>query len=146
MMLVFINLEKNYKWDENFTGYGIEINNAITINTTIDTKGIYDKIKKMFSEYNELVSYMDGLYYAESAKGYEPLTDEEKQEMTDKQIEDWEEKIKESLLRRDSTLGGLSSAMKSAIVGSSMTINGKEYSLASFGIGTGSYFSTSNTD
>ena len=27
-----INLEKNYKWDKNFTGYGIEINNAITIN------------------------------------------------------------------------------------------------------------------
>ena len=130
--------------DEN--GNVVENDNAITINTTIDTKGIYDKIKKMFSEYNELVSYMDGLYYAESAKGYEPLTDEEKQEMTDKQIEDWEEKIKESLLRRDSTLGGLSSAMKSAIVGSSMTINGKEYSLASFGIGTGSYFSTSNTD
>lgn len=130
--------------DEN--GNVVEHDNAITINTTIDTKGIYDKIKKMFSEYNELVSYMDGLYYAESAKGYEPLTDEEKQEMTDKQIEDWEEKIKESLLRRDSTLGGLSSAMKSAIVGSSMTINGKEYSLATFGIGTGSYFSTSNTD
>lgn len=130
--------------DEN--GNVVEHDNAITINTTIDTKGIYDKIKKMFSEYNELVSYMDGLYYAESAKGYEPLTDEEKQEMTDKQIEDWEEKIKESLLRRDSTLGGLSSAMKSAIVGNSMTINGKEYSLASFGIGTGSYFSTSNTD
>ena len=130
--------------DEN--GNVVEHDNAVTINTTIDTKGIYDKIKKMFSEYNELVSYMDGLYYAESANGYEPLTDEEKQEMTDKQIEDWEEKIKESLLRRDSTLGGISSAMKSAIMGTSMNINGKEYSLASFGIGTGSYFSTMGAD
>ena len=93
-----------------------------------------------------MISYMDGLYYAESADGYEPLTDEEKQEMTDKQIEDWEEKIKESLLRRDSTLSGLSSAMKSAIMGTNLTINGKSYSLATFGIGTGNYFSTSGTD
>ncbi len=130
--------------DEN--GNVVENDNAVTINTAIDTKGIYDKIRKLFSEYNELVSYMDGMYYAESANGYEPLTDEEKQEMTDKQIEDWEEKIKESLLRRDSTLGGISSAMKNAIMGSSMTINGKSYSLASFGIATGNYFSTSGAD
>ena len=130
--------------DEN--GNVVEHDNAVTINTTIDTEGIYNKIKQLFSEYNEMVSYIDGLYYAESASGYEPLTDEEKQEMTDKQIEDWEEKIKDSLLRRDSTLGGLSSAMKSAIMGTSVTVNGKEYSLSSFGIGTGSYFSTSNTD
>ena len=31
----------------------------------------------MFTAYNEMIGYMDGLYNAESAEGYEPLTDEE---------------------------------------------------------------------
>jgi flagellar hook-associated protein 2 len=89
---------------------------------------------------------MDGLYNAESADGYEPLTDEEMEAMTDKQIEDWEEQVKDALLRKDSTLGSISSALKSSIFGTTLKIDGVEYSLATFGISTGSYFTTSAKD
>ena len=47
---------------------------------------------------------MDKLYNAESAKGYDPLTDEEKDSMSDTEVEKWEAKIKDSILRRDSNL------------------------------------------
>ena len=57
--------------------------------------------------------------------------------MTDDQIEKWETKIKDSLLRRDTSLGSLTTAMKSALQ-KSVTVNGKQYSLASFGIKTSS--------
>ena len=40
---------------------------------------------------------MDKLYNADSAKGYEPLTDEEKDAMSDSAIEEWENKIKDSM-------------------------------------------------
>ncbi len=123
-------------------GNTIEKDNAVTINTAVDTEGIYNKIKSMLSAYNEMISYIDGLYYADDADGYEPLTDDEKEAMTDKQIEDWEEKIKESLLRRDTTLGSLSSSLRTEFLSFSLTINGKSYSLSKLGIGTGSYFST----
>ena len=62
-------------------------------------------IKGFFTEYNTLIKEMDSLYNADSAKGYEPLTDDEKEAMTDKEIEKWEEKIKKALLRRDDTVG-----------------------------------------
>ena len=118
----------------------------VTISTAVDTQGIYDKIKGLFSKYNELMSYLNKEYYADSAKGYEPLTKDEKEAMTDKQIEEWEEKIKTSLLRKDSTIGSLTSALKNAVLSTSVDYNGKTYNISTFGIATQSYFTATNED
>ncbi len=112
---------------------------AVTITTAADSQAVYDKIKEFISKYNELLTDMDTAYNAASSGDYEPLTEEEQESMTDKQIEKWETKIKDALLRRDSTLGGVSSSMK-AIMQSSFEIDGKMYSLSNFGINTLSYF------
>ena len=66
-------------------------------------------------QYNSIVNELQGLYNADSAKDYEPLTEDEKAEMSDTEIEKWETKIKDSLLRRDSTLGGVISTMTTAM-------------------------------
>lgn len=117
----------------------------VTITTSTDTQGIYDKIKDFISEYNSLIAEMSSLYNAESAKGYEPLTSEEKEAMSEKEIEQWETKVKDSLLRRDGTLGGLINTMTTSML-TSVTVGGKKYSLASLGIKTSGYFnSTSDT-
>lgn len=115
------------------TGDGDE--NAITITTATDTQGIYDKIKDFLTEYNSLINEITKLYNADSAKGYEPLTDDEKDAMSEKEVEKWEEKIKDSLLRHDSTLSGVMNAMTLSM-SKGITINGKSYSLSSFGIST----------
>ena len=117
----------------------------ISITTDTDTQGIYDMIKGFFTEYNTLIKEMDSLYNADSAKGYEPLTDDEKEAMTDKEIEKWEEKIKKALLRRDDTLQSVSDSIKNAFQ-KSYEINGKKYSLSSFGIKTGGYFTSGNNE
>lgn len=39
---------------------------------------------------------MNTLYNADSAKGYEPLTSEEKEAMSDDDVKLWEDKIKKS--------------------------------------------------
>lgn len=117
----------------------------ISITTNTDTQGIYDMIKDFFTEYNTLIKEMDSLYNADSAKGYEPLTDDEKEAMTDKEIEKWEEKIKKALLRRDDTLQSVSDSIKNAFQ-KSYEINGKKYSLSSFGIKTGGYFTSGDNE
>ena len=117
----------------------------ISITTNTDTQGIYDMIKGFFTEYNTLMKEMDSLYNADSAKGYEPLTDDEKEAMTDKEIEKWEEKIKKALLRRDDTLQSVSDSIKNAFQ-KSYEINGKKYSLSSFGIKTGGYFTSGDNE
>lgn len=110
---------------------------AISINVTNNTQETYDMIKGFIKNYNELLSEMNEIYYADSARGYDPLTDDEKSEMTDEQIEKWEDKIKSSLLRRDNVLGSVTSAMKNALQ-KTVTVDGKSYSLASYGITTSS--------
>lgn len=118
---------------------------TISITTETDVDGIYDMIVGFFDKYNELIKEMDSLYNAPSAKGYEPLIDEEKEEMTDDEIDKWEKKVKDSLLRRDGTLQGVSDAIKSAFQ-KSYVIDGKSYSLASFGIKTAGYFSSGDNE
>lgn len=108
---------------------------AISITTSTDTQGVYDKVKDFLTEYNNIINEMTKLYNADSAGSYEPLTDDEKDQMSDKEIEKWEKKIKDSLLRRDSTLGSVMTAMQTAMM-SSVEIGGKKYSLSSFGIST----------
>ena len=123
---------------------------GITLNTKQDTSGIYDNIKKMLKEYNELMKEFATLYNADAATKYKMLTDDQKDEMSDKEVEDWENKIKAGLLSKDETLGNIRTAMKNAM-GSSYDITMKDgtvlkLSLASFGIATGSYFSTEENE
>lgn len=112
--------------------------NAISITTATDTQGIYDKIKDFLSQYNSLINEITSLYNADSAKGYDPLTDDEKDAMSDTEVEKWEQKIKDSLLRRDDNLESLMSAMTSAMSGA-VEVNGKKYYLSNFGIKTLGY-------
>ena len=111
----------------------------ISLVTDNDYQKVYDTIKNFLSEYNKLITEMDTLFNAESSKGYEPLTDDEKEVMSEKDIEKWEEKIKGSLLRRDETLDSITQTMKNAM-SRTYVVNGKKYSLSSFGINTLSYF------
>lgn len=120
-------------------------NEEITITTEDDTDGIYDMVKGFIKEYNALVNQMDKLYNADSAKDYEPLTDEEKDTMSDSAIEEWEGKIKDALLRKDSTLSTFSSAMKE-IMSSGVSVNGKTMYLSDFGIETLSYFTAAENE
>lgn len=119
--------------------------NGITLTTSDDTDGIYDKIKSFLKEYNELINEMDKLYNAESAEDYEPLTDEEKAEMSENEIEKWEEKIKSAVLRRDGTLNTVSSAMKEIML-EGVEVNGKKMYLSAFGIETLGYFNAGDNE
>ena len=117
----------------------------VTLTTRRDTEGVYNKIKSFLKEYNAIINEMDKLYNAESTKEYEPLTDEEKKELSDSEIEKWEDKIKGSILRRDSNLSTLSNAMKNIML-KGATVNGKQMYLSDFGIETLGYFSAAENE
>ena len=112
-----------------------ETDKPITFSVSNDVDSVYDSVKSFLKEYNSLLKEMNTLLNAESSKGYEPLTSEQKKEMSDDDIKLWEDKIKNSLLRNDSTLEGIVSSMRNSMM-SQVEYNGKKYSLASFGIMT----------
>ena len=127
----------------NITVAGIELNvlaetgdETVNISVTNDTSGVYDTIKEFISEYNAILKEMNTLYNAGSAKDYDVLSDEEKDAMSDSEVEKWESKIKDSLLRRDTTLGGIISSFKDKMMGTYTTSGGSRFSLAAIGIST----------
>ncbi len=108
---------------------------TITFSVSTDVDAIYNSIKETLKGYNEIMKEMYTSYSAASAKGYEPLSKEEKEAMTDEDVKLYEDKIKGALLRGDTTLNGIMSAMRTAMQ-SQVEYGGKKYSLASFGIMT----------
>lgn len=114
---------------------------TLSINTETDYDGIYDTIKGFIKEYSDLMNEMTKLYNAASNKSMDPLTDEEKDAMTDTQIEQWEEKIKSGILSGDSTIATVRNEL-SKIMMQPIEIGGEKIYLADYGIATGDYFST----
>lgn len=117
----------------------------ITLTTDTDVDAIYNKIKDFFKEYNELMTEMSTKYNAESAGDYEPLTEEEEEELSETQIEKWEKILSTAALRRDSTLSSVMSSMRT-VMSKSYEIDGKSYALSSFGIKTLGYFNAEDNE
>lgn len=118
---------------------------SVTVTTSQDTDGIYDMVKNFLKEYNSVINEMDKLYNADSAKGYEPLTDDEKDAMSESEVEKYETKIKDALLRRDENLSTVSSALKT-VMADGIEVNGKKMYLFDFGIETLGYFSAADNE
>ncbi len=116
----------------------------VTISTQDDTDGIYDVVKNFLKEYNSIINEMDKLYNAEDSK-LEPLTDDEKYSLSDKEVEDWEDKLKASILRKDENLSSASSGLKE-IMSAGIEIDGKTYYLSDFGIEKLGYFSAPDNE
>lgn len=112
---------------------------SITVSKNVDE--IYDKIKGFVDSYNDMLVTLNK-YYKEETTGYEPLTDDERESLSETQEEKWETMAKKGILRRDSTLRDAISNMRSAVTsyvsGSSIS------SLFQIGISTSSYDSVNS--
>lgn len=128
-----------------FTALAETGENEVMVTTQDDVDGIYDMIKSFLKDYNALVNEMDKLYNADSARGYEPLTDDEKEAMSDGEIEKYESKIKDALLRRDSNLSTVNSTLKQ-VMAAGVEVNGKTLYLSNFGINTLGYFEAADNE
>ena len=117
---------------------GVTEKTTATVNVSQDTDKIIDSVKSFVKEYNEI---MENLYTAYSEKpnsSYTPLTDAQKAEMTEEQIEKWEKKAKAGLLYHDSTVRRIIDQMRSAVSGTVDGLDdGSKYTTAySIGIST----------
>ncbi len=99
---------------------GLEENITFKANNNVDS--VVDKIKEFVKEYNNIIDQIQGkvsekLYGLEnnSKEKFLPLTDEQREKMSDKEIEKWEEKAQIGLLRNDSTLNSILSSMRGAM-------------------------------
>lgn len=107
-----------------------------TVNVTQDTDAIVEKVKSFVEDYNKL---LDGLYekYSEAKySDYKPLTDTQKDQMSEEQIEKWEKKAKSGMLYHDQTIGKILDKMRTALATPVDGLSGKYNSAYSLGIDT----------
>ena len=124
--------------DNKFNINGIDIELKSLGETTFNQKensNIFDNIKDFIEKYNELVKKMNNAYNDKSAKGYDPLTEDEKYQLSDKQVDDWEQKLKDGALYKDADLNKVLTSLKQ-----SMASRIDDKTLSTFGITTGNYF------
>ncbi|WP_045518446.1 flagellar filament capping protein FliD [Neobacillus niacini] len=109
---------------------------TVTVSQNID--GVMKNVKEFVDQYNGLLEKINKAVSDPVYRDYLPLLEDQKSEMSEKQIEMWEEKAKSGLLRSDSILTGLAVKMRSAMT--SIVDNGSSYnSLSSIGISSKSY-------
>ena len=108
---------------------------ASTITLTTDPKDLVSSIKNFVEDYNKMIDNINSLVKEDYDSRYQPLSDEQKDEMSDSEIEKWEKKAKAGLLRNDSTLRSISSKLQSVMTG--VSINGT--SLYTMGITSAGY-------
>lgn len=112
---------------------------ASTINVTSDTTKVIDSIKSFISDYNTMLS---GLYEKINEKfhrSFQPLTSDQKSDMKEKEIEQWEAKARSGQLRNDSILSRAYYDFRSIIASQVETGSSKYKTLSSIGIETGKY-------
>jgi flagellar hook-associated protein 2 len=89
--------------------------NPVTITGSTDTSTVQKKIQSFMSDYNTLLTTINGKIYETYDSSYQPLTDSQKSSMTDTQITQWNTKAQTGLLHNDSYLETLAAGMKQAM-------------------------------
>lgn len=108
---------------------------AVTLTMTEDATSLTDTIKKFVEDYNSMIDSINGLIKEEIDSDYPPLTDEQKKDMSETEIADWEKKSKSGILRGDNLLRSIASKLQSTVIG--LSVNGT--SLYSMGISSAGY-------
>lgn len=117
-MTISVNGEFGYKTEmEN----GLEVKKydssteAVTFDAKVDEDRIVETVKKMVEEYNEIIELVNKETGTKPNRDYPPLTEAQKKELSESEIEAWEEKAKEGLLFNDNDLKGLSNSLRFVI-------------------------------
>ena len=97
-----------------------ETSSPMTVTTTADNSTLKDSIKKFVEDYNTMIDLVNTYINEESDSDYPPLTDAQKEKMTDSEIEKWEKKAKAGMLRGDSTLRSIASKLQQTMYGSAV--------------------------
>lgn len=109
---------------------------SVSVDIEQDTDAIYDLVSNFVDAYNTLIADINERLDEEYDSDYQPLTEDEEAEMSDTEIENWNEKAKTGILEDDSLLTAMLSKLRVAL---SDSVSGSTLNLTEIGITTGTY-------
>ncbi len=105
-----ITVNGTFGYDEK--GDRIQNTEAVTFTAKADTDKIVETVTQMINEYNEILELINDQVSTKPDRDYTPLTSSQKAEMSENEIELWENKAKEGLLFMDSDLRSMADALR----------------------------------
>ncbi|MFG6363877.1 flagellar filament capping protein FliD [Schaedlerella sp.] len=94
-----------------------DVTNAVEVNASADVDKLMDTIKSFVADYNAIVDLVNGELTTKHDRDYDPLTSDQKAELSENEISKWETKAKEGLLYGDSDLRSLSMDLRVVVSG-----------------------------
>jgi flagellar hook-associated protein 2 len=129
------------------TPKGVGFNNTEPITSKVNATQVMDLIKNFVEEYNKLVEELTKLLSDRRPRSggtrgahFMPLTEEQRNAMSEREVEQWEEQGRKGLLNNDPTVSRMLSSLRMAVLGSVETEGGGRISFNSIGIRSGSFF------
>lgn len=124
----------------------MEVGETYNVTLTKDVSTVKDTVKKFVEDYNQLIDDVYGYIGTAPAKdssgnAYDPLTDDQRDEMSEDEITKWEEKAKQGVLYNDSTVSTIMSQIRSALYNSVTLDDGTKFGIYNMGIKTSSEWS-----
>lgn len=116
----------------------ISSDEAIRVTVKPDATESVDKFKKLVNKYNELIEKISTKLTEKKDYNYKPLTNDQKESMEKEEIEAWEKKVKQGLLRGDMQLTSILDQMRQTFYA---TVEGAGISITDIGISTGNVYS-----
>lgn len=110
---ISVTLKGVFGYDE--SGNEIQDTEAITFTASVDSEKTTTAVKDMITAFNEILELVNKELTTKPNRDYAPLTDEQKEEMTESQIEKWEEKANSGLLFGDSDLRAMAGSLRTII-------------------------------
>lgn len=149
-----INGQEIYLNDNSYTLDGttftfndnMKVGETYTATISKDSTTVKDTVKKFVEDYNQLIEDVYGYIGTAPAKdsngdSYDPLTDDERNEMSEDEITKWEEKAKQGVLYNDSTVSTIMSQIRTTLYNSVTLDDGTKFGIYSMGIKTSSEWS-----
>ncbi len=108
-----VTLKGTFGYDA--SGAKISDTEAVTFTGSVDSENTTKTVKEMIEAFNDILKLVNTEVSTKPNRKYAPLTDEQKEELSDKTIEKWEEKAKAGLLFADSDLRMMANSMRTVI-------------------------------
>ncbi|HEX3043164.1 MAG TPA: flagellar filament capping protein FliD [Bacillota bacterium] len=97
------------------------VGSPVYVNVTTDTSGIASKITDFVNKYNDIIGGFNTEITEKRATSgnnytyYQPLTEDQRKNLSEDEIKAWEDKAKQGILHNDSILSGALTAMRTSI-------------------------------
>lgn len=135
------NIEQSFnQFTINGINFDLKSTGDITVTVSTDIESVYEKIESFVDKYNEFIIKINDKLSEERYRDYRPLTKEQKEEMSEKEIELWEERAKSGLIKGDMILQRTLYSIRGGMYQEVEGVSSSFAQLVEIGITTEAYF------